>query len=156
MPKKANKILRSCDIFYPKKIYKVIDVIKEQKYLFVGSYLEVDKIINKINEALNLKKDGMGAISADEKKKLSSKYNIVNLTTNIDSNTILIKDFINDDDTILTIKKKIMVFINPKSIPTKQHLWISKSKISNYEESKFGLDELLGVEYNNEEQTFNI
>lgn len=145
MSKKSNKILKTCDIFYPKKIYKVINIIKNKTYLFLGSYPEIDTIINKIN------KDGFKSLTADENKKLKTRYNATDLKQ-IDSDTILIKDFINDDDSIFTIKKKIMVHINPKSIPTKQHLWINKTKISSYDELKYGVNnynELLGIEYNN-------
>jgi hypothetical protein len=97
---RGKRIEGECNIFYPKKLFKIIDVINNKNYLFIGSYPEVDNIINKIN------KTGIDSINSDDERKLKTKYNFVNLNKSIDSNTILVKDFINDDDTILTIKKK--------------------------------------------------
>ena len=121
---------KQCDIYYPKllkkgidlfdlkPLIKISDVINDKHYLFVGTYLGVGLIIDKIN------KSGFKSLTSEEKVKLKEKYNLANLENSIGKNTILIKDFINTDDTILTIQKKIMTFINPVSVPNKQHLWI--------------------------------
>jgi hypothetical protein len=121
---------KQCDIFEPKPLLKISDVLNNTHYLFMGTYLGIGLIIDKIN------KSGFRTLTSVEKAKLKEKYNVVNLENSIGKNTILIKDFINSDDTILTIQKKIMTFINPLSIPNKQHLWIKSN-------------EVLGIEYNN-------
>ena len=138
-----------CDIYYPesldkeknqesyifesKQLITIIDIISDKHYLFIGTYLGIGLIIDKIN------KSGLKSLTSEERKKIQEKYTNIDLDKIITSKTILIKDFINSDDTILTLKKKIMTFINPLSIPNKQHLWIDKDTST----------EALGFEYNN-------
>ena len=120
-------------LFELKPLLKISDVLNDKHYLFMGTYLGIGLIIDKIN------KSGFKTLNDEEKSTLKVKYNLVNLEKNIGINTVLIKDFINSDDTILTIQKKIMTFINPLSIPNKQHLWIKSGKSTD----------VLGIEYNN-------
>ena len=129
MSKKSNKILKTCDIFYPKKIYKVIDIIKKKTYLFLGSYPEVDTIINKIN------KDGFKSLTSDENKKLKTRYNVTDLKQ-IESDTVLIKDFINDDDTNFYTTYDIIIF----TLTSQEQKIVKQNKKANKKATDFYIE----------------
>lgn len=108
-------------IYVPKKqIYIVIE--DDVHYIFVGKYDATDKIVSDI----------MGKLSiTNEHHTLLKKYygaTIAKMMTKKDS--VLIKCFINLDDTIQTIKQKITTYIHHDIEPEKQHLWITKTKLN--------------------------
>tara|TARA_B110000495_G_C23027229_1_gene610707 strand:+ start:280 stop:2139 length:1860 start_codon:yes stop_codon:yes gene_type:complete len=130
---------KSCNKICSKLLFKIEDVLNNKNYLFIGTYQGIDLILNKIN------RDGFNSLTNEEVKKLSSKYDAEELKLlkkSITKNTTLIKDFINSDDTIETIKKKIMVYINPESSPNKHYLWIEKETTEG-----MYLEDTLGFEY---------
>ena len=112
-----------CEYVPLKKIYTLHNTITNTHYLFVGKYNETDSIINKlINEDSLLLNDNLLLNKYYGKNVIQSKLKYKNL--------IFIKTFINVDDTILIIKKKITKYIYNDIEPNKQHLWITKNKLT--------------------------
>jgi len=104
---------KTCLYVPKKKIYIVENNITNQKYVFIGKYAAVDSIINKLNDKEKL--------TGTEIKLMQKYYDIdKSFLTNPEENTQFIKSFINLDNNINTIKKKI-----------KKKIKIKKKKIKN-------------------------
>lgn len=118
---------KTCLYVPKKKIYIVKNSITGDNYVFIGKYSPVDSLINKLNDKEKL---------TGEEIKLMQKYYDIDksLLNNSDENTQFIKSFINLDDDIYTIKKKITKYIYNETEPNKQHLYITKVKINKDEQ----------------------
>jgi hypothetical protein len=99
----------------PKSIIRLIDTKTSKHFLFVGNYDETSSIITKINN------EGKKSLSREDLTLLEKYYDT--LIDSITDNTILIKAFIHPYDTIDTIGKKIMTFVDTSSIPTDMYIW---------------------------------
>ena len=86
----------------PFKTYYKINYL-DKKYLFIGCY---DDQFKKIFEKINL-----GNILSKDDKDLIKKYYGNNFLENTKDH-IYIPQFIDQDDTILTIKKKILIYLD--------------------------------------------
>jgi hypothetical protein len=106
-------------------IFNIKNTVTNNNYLFVGSFEEIDSIVNKINNM------GISNITPSEKKLVSTYFN----TNLITKKTKLVKALINMNDTIDIIKKKILVFCG--YLPKHQHLWVDTTNISDYEKILF-------------------
>ena len=148
-------------MFLDKRIFTVHDVIENKKYIFVGKYDETDSAIDKIIEKNITQSD----------TELLKKYYVDVFFKDVRDNHILIKCFINLDDNIYIIKKKISqyVFKDRNVEPYSLHLWCNKIKLTqndkdlvlkrledNSDKIKFVNNEIksysviLGVEFKNE------
>ena len=107
------------------RIFNVKNTITNNNYLFVGSFSEIDSIVNKINNV------GLSKITETEKTIVNKYVNTNRITTK----TKLVKALINMNDTIDIIKKKIMVYCG--NLPKHQHLWVNTINASEYEKAIF-------------------
>ena len=123
---------------------------KNNRFLFLGYiYPEIKDIIEKHNT------DGFKNLNKTEIKKLENFYG-KELVSKINNDTKIINCLINNYDTILTIQKKIFVFlkenININNIDDIQ-LWIIKNKLE-YSEINSICKYL--IQYRNNETISNI
>jgi len=146
------------------KIFTVENTITKKKYIFVGSFSEIDVLVNRIN---NGGVSELNKFTINEKELLEQYYID---TKKITKDTVLVKALINLNDTIDIIKKKILIYCD-NYIPKHQHLWVNKKKISEYESIKLkkqynfrelcsnktftckdntitGYNDILGIQYN--------
>ena len=125
------------------RIFNVKNTITNNNYLFVGSFSEIDSIVNKINNV------GLSKITASEKTIVNKYFNTNRITTT----TKLVKALINMNDTIDIIKKKIMVYCG--NLPKHQHLWVNTIHISDYEKVIFKTQPNYGELCNNKTMLCN-
>ena len=113
------------------KIYKVQLVTKDEKknYIFIGS---IPKLVLPILKKI----ESNNSISKDEKLILSNYYE--DFSNLIEPNVTFIPSLILENDSILTIKKKILVYISNPKIKNffninNQLLFVKQSKINHFD-----------------------
>jgi len=123
--------MKLCMNYRKNNVYKIVDIISNESYIFLDILVEqIEPIIQKIE------KESFARLTEAEITLLQNYYgnNIIKLI-NTKEKINFVKFSLNEEDTILTIKKKILVAIydiqNKYYIPLgHQHLWIDNNKLN--------------------------
>lgn len=145
------------EVYLRPSIYTLVNIINSKRYIFIGSLVDkIDPIIKKYN------KGGYKSLSKEELDILSNIYGEEILLKLNKKNSEIVPYFIEEDDSINIIKKKLMVLLDNKIHYSNYCLFAKVSNISYSLYNSYvkkivdGETIPLGIEYYNEEGLYTL